>query len=122
MVRIPILKERVDSELFDSAVSSYSGFTIENELVSPPFRWMNGWWVCMHMELSHSYSWANCYELEPLGDWVGPVHVFGNWNPEWEDERNNTGRYWYSVRCSVLGDDSGQEYVLTRNKILIRER
>ncbi len=114
-------KQQVNGATFDQIISTFSGSILRVEQVRNPVKIWGEMFVCTSLGLSHSNNWATCYSLNKIEEWSGPVHVYGATDEEWYKRVQVTKQHWYGFRVFVENDDSGQEYVLGRKSVFIRE-
>lgn len=119
-LRIRTPQFKVPRKLFDEAVATYSGRLLWYEKIMPPIVWEDRQWVVTSMMLSHSYSWANLYEVVPLADWDGEVFVYGCYDEQWISEREKSGLFWHGVLVQTV--DAPDQYVLSAKIKWTREK
>ena len=119
-LRIKTPQFKVPRKLFDEAVETYSGRLLWYEKIKPPISWEGRQWVVTSMMLSHSYSWANLYEVVPLSEWDGEVFVYGCYDELWISEREKSGLFWHGVLVQTI--DSPDQYVLSAKIKWLREK
>ena len=107
-------------KMFDASMETYSGRLLWHERIKQPLKWESRQWVVTSMMLSHSYSWANLYEVVPLSDWVGDVYVFGCFDEKWIAERDRSGLFWHGVL--VQPEESAEQFVLSTKVHWVREK
>lgn len=108
-------------EEFDAVAATYSGQILNQELIKVPVVCEGESVVCTTLHLSHSKSWMICYTVEALGEWDGPVYVYGTATPDWVRWAQSTGLHWYGHRVTILNDPYAREFVLGNKRVFVNE-